>query len=103
VSNFPFDDVSSFRDFIVFVQTYVPDRFRPREGAPPDQQWTLDLAFEGLRHGIESTVAGRSSKAVVDQATGLIDQSYDDYRNGREVEGFGKLEQLHKLLGRAVV
>jgi hypothetical protein len=48
-ARFPFTDLHSFKDYVVFVQTYLPNRFRPREGAGPTDQWTLDTHRHRLR------------------------------------------------------
>lgn len=99
---FPFYDLSSFRDFIVFAQTYLPDNFHPREGARPDEQWTLDLAFEGLRTGLTQERARRPKVQALIEAEALVEEAYAHYLGGRDGEGFRKLEQLQSLLKRAV-
>ena len=63
-ARFPFSDLHGYKDYVVFVQTYLPDRFHHREGVGPEEQWTLDLAFEGLRHGLDLAVAEKGEIAV---------------------------------------
>jgi hypothetical protein len=46
---FPFSDLHSFKDYVGFVKLCAPDSFLVREGVGPSDQWTLELAFEGLR------------------------------------------------------
>jgi hypothetical protein len=52
MAKFPFTDLHSFKDYVIYAQTYLPDRFPHREGAGPNEQWSLDLAFRGLREGL---------------------------------------------------
>jgi hypothetical protein len=52
-ARFPFTDLHSFKDYVGFVKLCCPDLFPVREGADPEDQWSLDLAFRGLRLGID--------------------------------------------------
>ena len=60
---FPFSDLHSFKDYVGFVKIAAPDRFRPREGVGPADQWTLDLAFEGLRLGLKMAAEEKGERA----------------------------------------
>jgi len=95
---FPFTDLHSFKDYIVFVQTYLPDRFRPREGVGPADQWTLDLAFDGLRLGLSMATEENGERDEFTQGKSFVEDSYAAYRDGRVRDGFLKLEELQKLL-----
>ena len=95
---FPFSDLHSFKDYVVFVQTYLPDRFRPREGADVANQWTLDLAFEGLRLGLCLAVKEKGERDELRRGGSLIEEAYAAYRAGLDRDGFFKLEELQKLL-----
>ena len=48
MAHFPFGDLQSFKDYVICVQTYLPDRFPPRTAVGPEDQWTLGPAFDGL-------------------------------------------------------
>lgn len=50
---FPFSDLHSFKDYVGFVKICASTELPQREGVGPDDQWTLDLAFVGLRLGLE--------------------------------------------------
>jgi hypothetical protein len=80
------------------VQTYLPDRFRHRDGVGPDDQWTLDLAFEGLRLGLRMAAEERGEREAFKRGRVLVEDAYAAYRDGRERDGFFKLEELEKLL-----
>jgi hypothetical protein len=95
---FPFSDLHSFKDYAVFVQTYLPDRFRPREGVGAGDQWTLDLAFDGLRLGLRMAVEEKGERDEFTQGKSLVEDAYSAYRDGRVRDGFFKLEELQKLL-----
>lgn len=97
-ATFPFSDLHSFKDYVVFVQTYLPDRFRPREGVGAEGQWTLDLAFEGLRLGLRMAVEEKGEREEFTQGESLVEDAYAAYRDGRVRDGFFKLEELQKLL-----
>ena len=56
MGKFPFSDLHSFKDYVGFVKLCAPDMFPLREGVQLEDQWTLDLAFEGLRHGIDLAI-----------------------------------------------
>jgi hypothetical protein len=100
VAQFPFSDLQSFKDYIVFVQTYLPDRFRPREGVGPADQWTLSLAFEGLRRGIAVADAEGVSADVLRQCRGELDAALESYVAGNSRDGFFALERLSTILKR---
>jgi len=97
-AQFPFSDLHSFKDYVVFVQTYLPDRFRPREGVAPSDQWTLDLAFEGLRLGIRTAIEEKGPRQEFTQAATIVDDAYAAYRAARVRDGFFKLQELENLL-----
>jgi hypothetical protein len=98
MAKFPFTDLHSFKDYVIYVQTYLPDRFRPREGAGPEDQWSLELAFRGLREGLNLAVREKGPKPVFEECEKLVSAAYDEYRAGHVREGFFKLEEVNKLL-----
>jgi len=97
---FPFDDLHGFKDYVTFVQTYLPDRFRPRIYYGPEDQWTLDLAFEGLRLGLRMAIKEKGDKPVFAECSRLVDKAESEYRGDRWLDGFATLEEVRKLLGR---
>lgn len=97
-AHFGFSDLHSFKDYVVFVQSYLPDEFPPREGVGPDEQWTLDLAFEGLRMGLRMAVKEKGERDELMQGARVVEDAYAAYRDGRVRDGFFKLEELQKLL-----
>src|SRR3954454_17035109 len=99
-AHFGFTDLHSFKDYVVFVQTCASTKFPPREGVGPADQWTLDLAFEGLRLGLRMAVEEKGERDEFTRGKSLVDDAYAAYRDGRARDGFFKLEELHKLLNK---
>ena len=98
MTRFPFNDLHSFKDYVVFVRMCAPNRFPAREGVPPQDQWTLDLAFRGLREGLSQAIEEKGQRNEFDEFSMLVDQAYDHYLAGRRKEGFLTLDQAHKIL-----
>ncbi len=99
-ARFPFSDLHSFKDYVVFVQIAAPDRFRPREGVGPADQWTLDLAFEGLRLGLRMAVEEKGELPTFAACGRLVEEAFAHYQQGQMREGFFKLEEMQKLLNK---
>ena len=97
-AQYPFSDFHSFKDYVVFVQTYLPDRFHPREGAGPEEQWTLELAFEGLRLGLHMAAEEKGERPALAQGRALVERAYTAYRDGNVRDGFMTLEELQEVL-----
>jgi hypothetical protein len=95
MAEFPFNDLHSFKDYVVFVQLCSPDRYLPRKRLAP---WTLESAFEGLRYGLSLAVEEKGDRPVFEQCRGLVEEAYGYYREGKKREGFLKLEEVIKLL-----
>jgi len=97
-ASFPFSDLHSFKDYIRFVKLCTPDDFPVREGVVAADQWTLDLAFEGLRLGLKMAIQEKGEREEVSRGESLVEDAYVAYRDGRQRDGFFKLEELQKLL-----
>lgn len=95
---FPFSDLHSFKDYVGFVAICAATDFPEREGAPPAEQWTLALAFEGLREGLSEARIEKGPRKEFEQCALLFDEAYAHFEHGRVKEGFGALDQSRKLL-----
>ena len=95
---FPFSDLHSFKDYVGFVQIGASTKFPVREGVGPADQWTLDLAFEGLRLGLTMAAEEKGERAEFTRGRALVEEAYAAYRGGNVRDGFFKLEELQKLL-----
>ena len=96
--NFGFSDLHSFKDYVGFVKLCAPDRFPVEDWAGPDDQMTLDLAFEGLRLGLAMASEEKGQRVEFTQGKALVEEAYSAYKEGRVRDGFFKLAQLQKLL-----
>lgn len=95
---FGFSDLHSFKDYVVWVQTCASTEFPAEECANPDDQMTLDLAFEGLRLGLEMATKEKGEREEFVKGRALVEDACDAYREGRIRDGFFKLEELQKVL-----
>jgi hypothetical protein len=95
---FPFNDLHSFKDYVVFVRMCAPSQFPVREGAAPEDQWTLTLSFRGLREGLSRAKEEIGPRDEFDRCAKLVDEAYAHYEAGRRKEGFMALDQVHKIL-----
>jgi hypothetical protein len=98
MARFPFTDLHSFKDYVGFVQLCLPDGFPRREGAAANLQWTLDLAFEGLRLGLDIAAQEKGKRIEFAESHRLVEEAYDAYKSGDVRAGLMKLEQVQKLL-----
>lgn len=95
---FPFTDLHSFKDYVGFVQLCLPNRFPRREGAAASAPWTFDLAFEGLRLGLDMAIREKGERIEFAESRHLVEEAYDSYKSGDVRSGFTKLEQVQELL-----
>ncbi len=95
---FPFFDLHSFKDYVGFVKLCAPDEFPPRDALGPDDQWTLDLAFDGLRLGLRMAIEEKGERDEFTRGQSFVEDAYAAYRVGRLRDGFFKLQDLQKLL-----
>ena len=98
MTKFPFTDLHSFKDYVVFVRMCAPDQFPTREGVSPEDQWTLELAFRGLREGLLLAAKEKVAREELNQCSILLDEAYAHYDLGQRKEGFAALDQMHKIL-----
>src|SRR5690349_781394 len=95
---FPFSDLHSFKDFVGFVRLCAPDQFPRRDSLPEQDQWTLQLAFEGLRLGMDMAEKEKGPLPVFAECRRLFDEAHAEYLAGHMLEGFAKMGEVKKLL-----
>ena len=100
MSKFPFNDFHSFKDFVVFAQICSPNNYPKREGILASTPWTLDLAFEGLRLGLNMAAREKGERIEFAESCRLVDEAYKAYKSGDVRSGFAKLERVQKLLAK---
>jgi hypothetical protein len=100
MAKFGFTDLHSFKDYVGFVQLCLPNKFPRREGAAANAQWTPDLAFEGLRLGLNMAIQEKGERPEFLESRRLIEEACEAYKRGDVRSGFMKLEQVQKLLNK---
>lgn len=95
---FGFTDLHSFKDFVGYVLLCAPDLFPPEDWLKPEEQMNLDRAFVGLRYGLDLSETEKGASDTIAQCRQLVEESYAEYRAGRDAEGQRKLEEVDKLL-----
>jgi hypothetical protein len=98
MARFPFKDLHAFKDFPGFVRVSLLGEFPHRDLRPPEEQWTLELAFEGLRYGLELTAEEKGEMPPLAPCRTLVEEAYVHYQEGRVKEGYLALEKVSKLL-----
>lgn len=98
MARFPFSDLHSFKDYVGFVKLCAPDEFPHREGVSQSEQWSLDLAFDGLRLGLKLAAEEKGERPVFEECRSMIEAAYLEYQSGHMKEGFVKLAEVQKLL-----
>jgi hypothetical protein len=98
MAKFPINDLHSFKDYVGFVKLCAPDQFPRREGVSEPEQWSLDLAFDGLRFGLKLAVEEKGERPVFADCRLMVEAAYAEYRSGQMKEGFLKLAEVQKLL-----
>jgi len=94
-----FTDVRGFRDFILEVIAGAPADFMEMDWLSPEEQMTLDRAFEGLRIGFD-LVEWEFGSTKASPMRAFANESLAAYRNGDDRSGQSKLEAIEKLLRR---
>lgn len=100
VADFPFSDLRSFKDYVGFVKLCAPDMFPQREWAPPNEQWDLVRAFDGLRYGLGQTIdeVDERHKPVFELGLQLVEEAAKRYQEGDIRGGFATLQRLQDTL-----
>ncbi len=99
-AHFGFTDLHSFKDYVGFVKLCARTISLCEAGVSPNDQWTLDLAFEGLRLGLRMAIEEKGERKEFTQSKSLVEDAYAAYRDGQVRDGFFKLAELEKLLRR---
>jgi hypothetical protein len=100
LSSFPFHELHSFKDFSGFVRMCAPDLFPAREGVRESEQWSLELAFEGLNVGLDMAREQAASPSVIAECQALFDLALSDYRAGDRREGFYAMDKAQRAFSK---
>ena len=72
---------------IAYVLVYAPDSFPYRDFLAPDEQMTLDRAFQMLRAGVEIAYPEAQFADKRTELCDILDSSLSAYRKGHDVQG----------------
>lgn len=97
MAKFPFNDLHSFKDYVGFVRMCAPEDFPEREGCDEGDQWSLHLAFRGLRDGLYYI---STNQPLFDECSSLIEKSYQSYLSGDSNAGFTFLDEMYRKIKR---
>jgi len=97
---FGFTDLHGFKDYLTATILEAPDDFMEMDWLAPEDQMNLDRAFVGLRYGLDLAAKEKGESAVLARCRTLVDESYAEYKAGRDHAGQIKLEEVEKLLAK---
>ncbi|HEX5008620.1 MAG TPA: hypothetical protein VFV70_16010 [Hyphomonadaceae bacterium] len=95
---FVMETVSDLWDHIAYVMEYAPTDFPREDYLLPEQQMTLDMAFDQLQQGVAIAFPGASASAQRAQLVALLDRSLGEYRNGNRTEAAGMLAEFESII-----
>ena len=84
---FVVESIDELWDHIAYVLLYAPDGFPYEDFLAPDEQMTLDRAFQQLHAGVVIAYPEEKFEGKRQELHGILDRSFLAYRNGREAEG----------------
>jgi hypothetical protein len=90
--------VEDLYEFIGYVVLSAPDRFPVEDFLEPEQQMTLDLAFELLREGVEIAYPPDFHPEKKPTLYALLDRSLSAYRAGDRRTGAHVLQDFESQI-----
>jgi hypothetical protein len=90
--------IDALYDFIGYVVLRAPDRFPQEDYLRPDEQMTLEKAFEELKAGlafVDPEVVGDEAKT---RLSTLLQESKLAYRSGDRLKGAHTLQDFEALI-----
>jgi hypothetical protein len=76
------ETISDLWDHIAYVMEYAPSGFPVEPHLLPEQQMTLQMAFEQLHQGVDITYPEVTSASQREALRALLDRSLTEYRTG---------------------
>ncbi len=97
---FGFTDLHGFKDYVGMMVVCAPDQYIEMDWLAPEDQMNLDRAFVGLRYGLDLAEKEKGESALLARCRALVEESYAEYKAGRDHAGQLKLEEVEKLLAK---
>jgi hypothetical protein len=85
-------------DFLSVVIVHAPDDFPREDFLNDDEQLTLEKAFQEIQFGMQFVHEKFKDEHLILQLKVILEQSFDCYRNGSDIEGAHLLQEFEKLL-----
>lgn len=76
----------------------APDKFPVRDFLPPEDQLTLDSAFEELNRGLHHLEKAIANQDSMPRIRALLDESLSLYKKGEKIQGAHLLQDLEDML-----
>ena len=93
---YEFTDIVGYLDYIVYA--YAPDLFPEEEWLEPHEQMNMQIAFRGLRYGLEIVEKEKGQPQRIEEMKELIDRAEEAYQMDDIRGGMTKLEQVERIL-----
>jgi hypothetical protein len=82
---FMMESIDDLWNHIAYTLGCAPDRFPYEDFLEPDQQMTLDRAFDLLRQGVQIAYPEPEFATKRSELNAILDCSYSHYRTGDEI------------------
>lgn len=93
-------DIDALYDFIGYVVLRAPDQFPTEDHLGPEEQMTLDRAFQELRYGVALVERDFPGADAQRGLTATLDRSLASYHAGQVVAGAHALQDFQDLIFR---
>jgi hypothetical protein len=98
MSVFLMESVGELWDHIAYVLLYAPDQFPYEDFLAPNEQMTLDRAFEQLHAGVVIAYPEDNFADKRHELHGILDRSFLAYRSAQELEGGTLLNEFENRI-----
>ena len=95
---FVMETIGDLWDHIAYVMEYAPSGFPVEDYLLPDQQMTLDMAFQQLHQGVRIACPLPSAPALREILHALLDRSLAEYRNGDRTAAAALLAEFESTI-----
>lgn len=95
---FVMETISDLWDHIAYVMEYAPSGFPAEDHLLPEQQMTLDMAFQQLHQGVAIAFPAPGAAVQREQLDALLDRALGEYRNGNKTVAAGMLAEFESII-----
>src|SRR5262245_36388177 len=91
-------DLNALKDFVGYVVLCAPNRFPEEDFLQPDEQMSLERAFEEMRNAMNLFKPSRMNDAKRREALSLLEESLNSYRANEIVKGAHLLQDFRSFI-----